>query len=143
MSNIKLTVKTANEVYAALQNVDVYTQIIKDENGKEKTVSLPYKFSGKARWNMTKALNKLKSVNEDFVKTRDNLIKEASNGIGVIEPSDQAAIRAVTTKLEEILEEEVELSGVLKIKVDDLNLEENPIPVAVLSLLAPILEDNQ
>lgn len=143
MSNIKLTVRTANEVYAALQNVDVYTQIIKDENNKDKTVSLPYKFSGKARWNMTKALNKLKSINEDFIKTKDNLIKEASNGVGVIEPSDQTAIRAVTTKLEEILEEEVELSGVIKIKVGDLNLEENPIPVAVLSLLTPILEDSQ
>lgn len=143
MSNIKITVKTANEVYTALQNVDVYTQIIKDENEKDKTVSLPYKFSGKARWNMTKALNKLKAVNEDFVKARDNLIKEASNGAGIIEPSNQAAVREVTTKLEEILQEEVELSGVLKIKISDLNLDENPIPVAVLSLLTPILEDNQ
>jgi hypothetical protein len=143
MANIKITVKTANEVYAALQNIDVYTQVIKDENGKDKSVTLPYKFSGKGRWNLTKALNKFRLINEDFIKTRDNIIKEASDGSGVVDQNDQEAIKEVTKKLEEVLDQEVDASGVLKIKIKDLNLDENPIPVAVLSLLTPILDETE
>ena len=141
MSTLKMTVKTANEVYAALQNVDVYTQLIKGEDGKDKTVTLPYKFSGKGRWNLTKSLNLLQALNDDFIATRDRLIKEVSNGTGSIDQNDSVRIREFSQKLEEVLAQEVDASGILKVKVSDLNLDENPIPVAVLSLLTPLLDD--
>lgn len=143
MEPIKLTVKTANEVYAALQNIDVYNHVIKKEDGMEEVVKLPYKISGKGRWNLTKCLNKLRETNDAFNTTRDGLIKEVSAGKATIDGTDADRLAEFNTKMEEVLAQEIDTKGLLRIRVADLNLEVNPIPVAVLSLLSPILDDSE
>jgi hypothetical protein len=144
MEPLKMTVKTANEVYAALQNVDTYPHLLKGEDGKEKVVNLPYKLSGKARWNFTKATNRLRAHDADFTKNRDDIIKEVSGGTGIIQQTDTVKMQELTRKVEELLAQEVDTSGILRVSVKDLNLgPESPIPVAVLSLLTPILDDSE
>jgi hypothetical protein len=140
MEPIKLTAKTANQVYAALQNLDVYTEIVKDEKGDNKTVSLPYRLKPKARYAVTKALGRLEVANKEFISDRDRFIKEISGGSGTINENETEKMAALTAKIEEILEEPVDTTGLLRIKWVDLNLEQCPIPCAILNLLEPILD---
>jgi CRISPR/Cas system CSM-associated protein Csm2 small subunit len=140
MEPIKLTVKEANEVYAGLQNLDVYTEIVKDEKGENKTVSLPYKLKPKARYAVTKALGRLKKENEEFISNRDTFIKEISGGSGTINETETEKMKLLTAKLDEILDEPADTTGLVRIKWTDLNLDECPIPCAILNLLDPILD---
>ncbi len=136
------TVQQLNEFYQGFLSLDGQTHILKDEAAKtEKATLVPYKFGGKVRWNIAKNLSILKRHNEDFTKARDGLILELSNGKGTIDETDKDAITAANTKVQELLATDVEVSGLLGLALDDLNLEANPIPGSIVALLMPLIKE--
>jgi hypothetical protein len=138
-ASLKLTVREAQEVYAGLQNLDTYQKVVKLEDSSEKVVNLTYSLGRKAKWAIVKNLRKLKEVNDDFIKLRDDLIKNLSDGTGVIKEDEKEKIAKLTAELEGYLDEDADITGLLRINLNDLNLDECPVPNAVLNLLYPII----
>lgn len=136
-----LPIRTLLEINAALSALDGTPTVVKGENGVEKTVIVPYQFSGKVRWGISKNLNVLKRVSEDFSKTRDALINEVSNGTGRIEPENEAAIKLLNSKVAEVFATEEDTKGLLSLPFDGLNLDTNQIPVSILAALEPIIAE--
>lgn len=141
MSNTrKFTVREANELYAALSSLDGSTVIVGKEDD-QKAVTVPYRFGGKTRWNLTKALSKFKVYADNFTKIRDDLINEISGGSGAIKPEDSESILKLNKELTAALEQEIEVNGVLSIDLAELNLDDNQIPTVVLATLAPLIKE--
>lgn len=136
-----LPIKTLLEINAALSVLDGTPTIVKGENGTEKTVTVPYQFSGKVRWGISKNLNVLKRISEDFSKTRDSLISDVSGGIGRIEPENEAAIKLFNEKIAEVFTTEEDTKGLLSLPFEGLNLDVNQIPVSILAALEPIIAE--
>lgn len=142
-----LPIKTLLEINAALSSLDGTPTIVKGEKNEgdpdtaDKIVTVPYQFSGKVRWGISKNLNVLKRVSEDFGKTRDALINEVSNGTGRIEPDNETAIKTLNDKVAEVFATGEETKGLLTLPLDGLNLDLNQIPVAVLAALEPIIAE--
>jgi len=136
-----LPIKTLLEINAALSSLDGTPTVVKGENGVEKTITVPYQFSGKVRWNIAKALTTLKRVSEDFSTTRDKIINEVSGGTGRIEPENETAIKALNDKIAEVFATEEDTKGLLALPLEGLNLDANQIPLAVLAALEPIIAE--
>ena len=138
----KLAVRTLIEINAALSSLDGTPTVVKSEDGKtDKVIVVPYKFNGKNRWNIAKNLNVLKTTSENLTKARDAVINEVSGGSGKIDPNDEAAIKVFNEKFTEVLDAEESTKGLLAISLEGLNLDENQIPTAILSVLEPIVTE--
>lgn len=142
MSNaITLKIKDITSLYGALSSLDGEQKVVEGAEGAlSKIVIVPYKFGGKARWAIVKNLGILKRYVDDFGKSRDALINELSSGAGLIQEDDHQTIAKLNQGLTEILETEQEVSGLLKLSEDSLNLDQNQIPVTTLLVLTPLLE---
>lgn len=136
-----LPIKTLLEINAALSVLDGTPTIVKGENGTEKTVTVPYQFSGKVRWNLVKNTAFVKRISEDFSATRDKIINDVSGGTGRIEPTDEAAIKTLNDKIAEVFASEEDTKGLLVLPLEGLNLDTNQIPLAVLAALEPIIAE--
>ena len=136
-----LPIKTLLEINAALSLLDGTPTIVKGENGADKTVIIPYQFSGKVRWGLSKNLNILKRISEDFTKARDAIIQDVSGGTGRIEPDNEAAIKTLNEKIAEVFATEEDTKGLLTLSLEGLNLDTNQIPVSILSALEPIIAE--
>jgi hypothetical protein len=146
---MKLKIKKIRELFEALASLDGYTEY-SDGKVKEKVY---YDFSGKTKYNIIKNLNILKRHLENFDKTRDELIKSISGGKDSISQDDKEAILRFNKALSEILETEEEVKGLLKIKFNDLCLDDkkdlegklirkaNKIPNTVIEILFDHLID--
>ncbi len=136
------TIQQLNDLYQAFTALDGQTHVLKDEAAKtEKAILVPYKFGGKVRWNIAKNLSILKRHNEDFSKARDGLILELSDGTGSIDQEDGALISQLNAKLQELLAETTEVTGLLTLTLDDLNLDTNPVPGSVLAVLSALVKE--
>lgn len=142
---MKLSVKTLIELHAALAALDGRFQIVKDSlTHTDKVMMVPYKFkSGKTRWRIAKNLNICKQHNEDFTKSRDSLIMEISEGIGVINEADKVKIQELNIKVQQILDTSLEVNGLLNLSEDELDTEANDFPGTVLATLMPLIDVSQ
>lgn len=138
----KLSIRTLLELNAAMLALDGSPVVVKDADKKtDKTVTVPYQFSGKVRWNVAKNLSILKRVSENFASTRDALINEVSGGTGRIEPENETAIKTLNDKIAEVFATEEDTKGLLTLPLEGLNLDTNQIPLAVLAALEPIIAE--
>ena len=117
---MKLKIKIIRALFEALVSLDGYTEFA-DGKIKEKVY---YNFSGKTKYNIIKNLNILKRYIENFDKTRDELIKSISGGKDSIAQEDKESILKFNKSVAEILETEEDVKGLLKIKFDDLWLDD-------------------
>lgn len=123
-------------LHAAFSMLEGYNKIVKDEK-----VVIPYEFSGKTRWNIAKNLRVLNVHVTDFNSARDALIKQISNGTNEIDNTNKEQMNEYIKHLNEIDQQEVDVSGLLSIKVDDLVLDTNPIPATVLAAFKDLVTD--
>lgn len=138
---MQLTVNQQVDLNAALSSLDGYQRVIKDEATKtEKVVFVPYSFSGKTRWNLGKAITITKRAADDLNKVKDDLIREISGG-DRIAPEDHASVTAFNLKWIEVLQTQEEVP-ILSLTLDELNLDVNPIPSSVLSVLSLIVKES-
>ncbi len=139
---MQYTVKQLNDLYAAFAALDGQTHVLKDEAAKtEKAVLVPYKFGGKTRYTIGKNLAILKRHNEAFVKARDGLILELSEGSGTIDDANTALIGRLNKELQDLMSQEEDGSNLFLLSEKDLNLDENPIPGSVLAILLTLIKD--
>jgi hypothetical protein len=136
-----LSLRTLLEINAALSSLDGTPTAVTLEDKTEKIITVPYTFSGAVRWNISKNLSLLKRVSEQFSTTRDALIFEVSGGSGKIEQTDEVKIKAFNDKLNEVLNTQEHVQGLLKLPLSGLNLDTNQISPAILSILQPIITE--
>ncbi len=139
--------------YHALPLLDGHVETTTIENPKtgDKTTTkkvIPYVFGvegkggGKVRWNVAKNLDILKHEYDTFTKARDGMIMEISGGAATIPDTDTASIVKLNQQVEELLDKETTIDGLLNISLADLNLENNPelSPSALAALMDLITE---
>lgn len=149
----KMTLQAALVLHAGLPVLDGHVESTTVENLKtnEKTTTtktIPYAFGvdgkgGKVRWNITRSADTLEAVQKTFTKARDALINQISKGTGVIKPDDAAAITELNRGVTDLLEGEIEIAGLLNIRLSDLRLDENPqLTPSALRPLMPLITDD-
>ncbi len=105
----------------------------------EKEGKALFKFSPKITWNLVKNLRITTALVEDLESVRNKLIKEVSEGKERLEPGTPEHT-AFLNKWTAFIAEEEEVSGLLALTEEDLNLEVNEIPIGVLTGLTHLLK---
>lgn len=140
---MKLKISQINQLKEAISSLEGTPRVVKivtDGVSSEKIITEPFKFGGKIRWNLSKNLSILTHKMEGFNKVRNDLLMEISEGAGLIKADDHERKIKFNQQLEEIINSEEDVSGILKLSEADLNLDENPIPLSAIVALQPILE---
>ena len=107
-------------------------------NGKPVTV--PYKFTGKTRWNIAKNVGVLKKILETFDEARKALVAQVTNGKGFASDSpDQEGYAEFQALIKPLTTEDHEVEGLLNICADDILKDENPVPSGIIEILMPLL----
>jgi hypothetical protein len=132
---MKLKISQINELKEAISGLEG-TQEVHDG----KVITKPFKLSGKTRWNLSKNLAILSRKMEGYEKVKNDLLLQISGGSGIIKEAEVEKIAEFTKQVREIITTEEEVDGLLKIKEEELKLDENPIPLAVLSSLSLLIE---
>lgn len=98
----------------------------------------PFKYSVQTRYGLGKNLRILSTQVADFEKARQGKIREIAPADHSIKPGTPEMVR-FSTEWDAFMEETVEVKGILCIKLADLNLDSNELPIAVIAKLGPIL----
>lgn len=139
---MKLKISQVIELQSALSRLDGIQKTVNVvTNGVtvERVITEPFKFGGKIRWNLSKNLAILTRILGEFDKARNDLLLEVSEGAGIIKAEDCERIAKFNQQLAEMRDSEDDVVGILTIGEADLNLDVNPIPLAVLMALEPII----
>ncbi len=136
-----MKVEDAQKLYTALNLLDGEQKSV-TVKGQQDVILVPYQFAGKVSWNMVKNKNILKRIIEDFQETNNKLVREISGGKESIDQENPEQVKKLRDELDKILKIDEDVKGLLKIKYSELNLNVNRIPVSVLELLSPIVEDD-
>lgn len=156
MSKLTLSNLKIRDLLAAHNQLDGYNEIV-EQNGQKSAVRKPYIFTTKTSWNIGKNIDVLRGHVEYANKKRDEKLKELSDGTNEIDgEKEPEKLRAFQKAVGEIEEIEVEVSGLLELKAEDIlngSLSEtedkdkkpdkripNPIPGTALASLAPVLD---
>lgn len=139
MEKLKLKVIDIRNLHAGLSALDGFEKAIEKE-GKTVSIREFYVFSAKTRWNISKNLRIVNQFVTTFNETRDGLIKQISGG-AQIDDTNKEHFSKFLEGIKQIDNQEEEVSGLLKLSFEDLNLEKNQIPSTVLALLDKILVD--
>lgn len=138
------------DIYDALATLDGSNEI---SEGKviEKTINT---FSGKTKYKIVKNMRILKAYVNDFAKKRDDHIKELSKGHNSIPPEETKLLNTFNEVVSKMLNEQIDVKGLLLIKFDELRLDDeydadqkliekgNKIPNIAICNLGPLLDDN-
>lgn len=93
-----------------------------------------FRFTGKVRYAIAKNIMLLSRHAEAIEETRIKLIRGASPETYELKPGTPEA-KAFTDAFEEFMSETVEVSGIIKVNLEDVDLDTNQIPVSALSSL--------
>ena len=150
-SKPKLTVAQALSLLAALRNLDGHMSVVK-QNGQDVTIMVPWEFgSGILRARVAGDISILVPIEKTTEETRQGIIREivatmppGKDGkqlLGVVPGTPQ--FDDFQRQYQSALDAEAPINGVLaRIKMSDLKLDKNEIPVTALSALTPILDDD-
>ena len=133
---MKMKLQQVRNLATAFSMLDGSAKVINNEKVLE-----PYVFSAKARWNIVKNLRILNVFVTDFNNARDALIKQISNGNNEIDSKNQEQMAEYLNGLSEINLQEVEVNGILPIKLEELNLDKNQIPSSILAELGDLINE--
>lgn len=132
---MQITIDKALSLRAGLTALDGYNKIIK--NGEnESTAVVPFKLSGVMRMTIARNISRLEQPLADYNKARNEVIKSLAGPDGnAVPPEKLAEFLAQDVGMRK---QETELS-LTKLKVADLNLDDNPIPGSVLAMLLDLV----
>ncbi len=136
-----MKLKDIQIVYTAICALDRQDTIVQDSKGNKSVVSTAYLFSGKTAWNLAKNRSVLKQHVELIQETKNKIIKQITGGKEEIELANQDYVQKFLAEINPVLEQEQEVHGLLKIKVEDLRLSENAISPSILEALMPIISE--
>jgi len=155
----KMTRRAAIAFYSTVQMLDGHAEDIVTENvktGDKNTTRkiIPFQFGkpddsgkllngSKIRYNAARNLAILKEPYDAFVKARDGHINQLSNGKGSIEKDDPnytEVMLQLNRELERLLDDEVDVIGLLDLPYEYLNLDGNPnLSPTIISALLPLI----
>lgn len=137
---ISLTMAQVLDAVNALSALDGHDQVIKD-GAVEKSVHVPYQFSGGARLAIAEDLRKLKAAVSDFQTARNAKIMELTKGGGAIKPGSPEEAELGKTLTDMLaMKKEMNLTRLTR---DDLGLmapSNNPIPPTDIAGLGDLLD---
>lgn len=136
---MKLKITKIKELQTALLKLDGVERVVKIDD-KDKIVKEPFKFSGKVRWNIAKNVGVLNRKLEGFDKVRGDLITQISGGTNIIKPEETEKMKEFQAQMADILQNEEEVDGLLKLKESDLDLDSNAIPTEAIIGLDLLIE---
>ena len=93
-----------------------------------------FRFTGKVRYAIAKNIMLLSRHAEAIEETRIKLIRGVSPETYELKPGTPEA-KAFTDEFEKFLSESVEITNVIKVNLEELDLDTNQIPVSSLSVL--------
>jgi len=136
----KLKNRDVQSILKALNALDGRHEVVKVmQNGKEQSVInvVPYRIGGRTRMLCGKWLAAMKAQGELLSKVHDDLVRQYSTPDSpTAVPADK--LDAWQDEWEKVLADSFEVS-LAKIPMNDLNDEENQLPISVLGVLDPIL----
>lgn len=145
---MNITLNQAIKAKAGLEALNGFDRVVQLESGKERVVRQPYKL-GEARYAVNKNLAILTREVEAFAKARESLVEELAPEGGVKELNTKPElVKQFKKAVENMLEEEREIPGLLRIKLSKLNVGDegeggkNPIPPDVMAALDPLIDDD-
>jgi hypothetical protein len=146
----KITLAQAQPLSVALRNLDGHLIVIK-QNGQDATIMTPWEFgSGSFRLRIANDITildaALKTAEDTRIAIVKELLKKASDRTG-------ATVTEIKPDMPENAEFQKQFADLMvqpaagtqdlgRIKVSELKLDKNEIPVTVLSALAPILDQD-
>lgn len=98
----------------------------------------PFKFTPKVRYSLAKNVRILTTQFKDIEKARLGMIRQLSPKTFQIEKNTPEAVE-FSKQWEPFDAEEVEVNGVMRFTLAEMNLDVNDIPIAALAKLGPIL----
>lgn len=138
---MKLPVKRALEMYAAIQQLDNYS-----DGGAQPKL---YSYDGTTRLRLAIARRRLREVHDDYMEARNQLLLQVTNGTGEL-PAIKSAVNGVDKSAlvaqhiqfdqeeKKLLNASIELP-LQPIPAASFKLDENPIPTVVLDLLGDLI----
>lgn len=131
---MRISTETAERMLLGLRALDGYERVIKDGE-RERVVQELYKLGGGLRFQIAKDIAKLTIVADALHKARNDLVRGLSGGKDRIPPEKAGEFYAEERAMLDA-QQDIELS---MIQVEELKLDQNPIPGSILALLAPLL----
>lgn len=131
---MKLKLNQTIQLLNTLASLDGYNTVI-----DKKVVICPYNFSGKTRWNLAKNISVLKKHAEVYETARLSIIKSLAPDGNTAVIDNDPALRAKFIGLHnDLLNQEDEVEGLLKISAEDVLRDGNQIPSTVISVLTEL-----
>lgn len=132
---MKLTVQEAQKISLGLSGLDGYDRVARDGE-RERVVREFYKLGGGLRLLIGINQNKLDAVLSVYNKERSRIIVGLSGGGNELPKAKEGEFFERHNELLQA-EQEIELKA---ININELRLDDNPIPASVLAMLMPILD---
>lgn len=127
-----LTVEQALNVASGLAKLTSYDTV--DKDGKPSKVY--YKLSADLRILIAVNIDVGRAIQTRFQNASNDLIMQMSDGVGTLPDEKKGVFNVELAKLMQAQSR----AGYTRFKMSDLKLDENQIPVDVLSLIIPILD---
>lgn len=141
----KIPVRDAIVLATALRNLDGHLAIVK-QNGQEGTVMVPWEFgSGNLRQRITDDLIIAAQVELATDRTRQNILREIAKKAGAVKVDPGTPeFEEFQRQYNEVLDSPAAGTEKLeRIKVSELKLDKNEIPITILAAMKPILDMDQ
>lgn len=129
-----MTVRDLLDLFTNFRSLNGAETVVK-QGESERVVPIAYQFDANACWNLAKNLGVLKKHVKQFETSRSL----ALSGLPKDSPTYE---KDVTDALNTLLDKEVEVSGLLKIKRSGLKLDKNAIPPGTLAALIDFIEED-
>jgi len=125
------------DLLTGLSSLDGYERVVKD-GSNEKVMREFYTLKGGLRLTIAKNMNCLQVLAKAIRDARNGLIREHADGGDRVPPGKMVEYGEQERVLLDT-EHEVDLET---IRLSELSLDKNPIPVSVIALISPLLEDD-
>jgi hypothetical protein len=130
---VKVHVRDLNVMLSGLSSLDGAEKLV-----GEKLVRMPYEFAGPTRWaiayNLTIVRNQVQVQNA----AKADIVRAIANGGSRIEPTDTESMARFSAEYQKLIDTEITVE-LMRIPLDELQLDKNAIPPTVLSALAPMI----
>lgn len=142
-----LTVADALSMLQAFRNLDGRIVVVK-QNGVDTPVQMPWEFgSGTLRLRIARNVTALAAIEKAVEESRQNIVKEIIKGMPVGKDGPPTSVVPGTPEFDnfskqiaDMLKQPAQVT-LSRIKVGELKLDKNEIPVTALSALEPILDE--
>ena len=135
---MEISINAAVTAFNRFKLLNGYDKVV-EIDGASKTIFIPFQFNSSTCWNIAKNINVLRKVTSDYEDAQKLLV--ASMGVDDnTYTTDPEKYKKFVAELNTLLSKNIEVNGILKIKLSGLNLDKNPIQPGLLADLADYID---